>query len=215
MTVHIYGDSFWVQQALEQEKAGVVFHGDDPEDLKRFQEYTASDGLFGDPRPVAIIAAKKMAIKADKTIHAKPMADWARSYVGKHGYTIEKKAEEELMIFKDAWRIKNELDKAMNYCVTKKITVQDVYAVISVSPKLNIFRFVDAVAQKRKAEAIMQLQAHMEAGTDLFYLHSMLVWKARKVISGDLIIKLHDAELNVKNGIVPMDNALWNLVLGI
>ena len=201
---------------LEQEKPSIVFHGDDPEDFKRFEEYTASEGLFGPPAGgIAVISAKKMALKADKTIHAKPTTDWVRKYVEKHGYTIEKKAETELMMLEDAWRIKNELDKAMNYCASKNITATDVAVVLSVKPELNIFRFVDAVAQRRKAEAIIQLQAHMEAGTDPFYLHAMLVWKARKTIAKDLIIKLHDAELRVKQGIVPMDEALFSLCLNI
>lgn len=211
MITHIYGDSFWVQQELEKLGGATVFHGDDPEDLKRFSEYTASEGLFGDQGVVAIVSAKKLKVKADRTVQAKPAADWIEKYLAVQGYTIEKKAETELETLKDPWRIKNELDKAMNYCADKRITTSDI--LITTSPKLNIFHFVDAVAAHRTAEAARELGAHLEAGTDPFYLHAMLVWKARKTIAKDLIIWLHDAEMRAKNGEVSMEDALWNLVL--
>ncbi len=258
MITHIFGsNSFWISQEVEKIHPSHIFHADQEDELRRFVEMTSSQNLFNDYESMALIEltstrknskpnknVEKLLSKLEKkSIFARPLEgralyDWVRNYLKERGFSIETSAID-FIVKLDEWQMKNELDKLMNYCFEKNnITISDVMASISDSDKLNIFDFADAVASKRKTLALSHLQDHIEAGTDHFDLHRILVFQFRSILtikSGGtikahpfvirkstelakkyelseitkLFLDLHQAELDAKRGKALMHESLF------
>lgn len=97
------------------------------------------------------------------------------------------------------WLAENEIKKLAQFrpgCVIKKEDVQ-----LMVRPKIenDIFKTIDAIAQKDKTTAISLLHKHIESGDNILYLLTMVAYQFRNLlVIKDLIEKKNSYEQIVK-----------------
>ena len=66
---------------------------------------------------------------------------------------------------------------------TKSISAEDVQKMVKTSIKKDIFKTIDAIAAKKKGEALIHLRNHLEKGDSPFYLLSMLAWQFSNLLA--------------------------------
>lgn len=74
----------------------------------------------------------------------------------------------------DMWRLNNELEKLIAYADGKPITPEHVTALIRAPQASDVFALVDAVAQRRRADALKLLTQELRAGTHPLALIALL-----------------------------------------
>ncbi len=86
----------------------------------------------------------------------------------------------------DLWRIKNEMEKLALY--KKRIKKEDVDYMVNIGVEINIFQTIDAIAEKRKKDALLLLYDHLQKGDNPLYILSMITYQFRNLISvSDLV----------------------------
>lgn len=84
-----------------------------------------------------------------------------------------------------AWRLDLELLKLANFAVAtdrRQIEVGDIERLVTPRINLNIFDTIDAIANRNKAQGVILLAKHLEAGDDPYYLLSMLTYQFRNLL---------------------------------
>ncbi len=140
------------------------------------------------PDDVEVFVVSEKKIK--KGIEFKPLKGpeirtWIQEEIKKQGFTITPDALATLEHkYVDTWQIKLELDKLCAYAFQKKhIEKNDLDAVSTVVLEENIFKLIDAIADKRKGEAVILLERQLASGADPYYLFSMIVGQFRNIIA--------------------------------
>ena len=90
----------------------------------------------------------------------------------------------------DLWQLSNEVKKLVNYKPKDKIELKDVEFLVRPKIETDIFKTIDAIAQKNKKRAITLIHKHLEKGDNPLYLLSMINFQFRNLlIIKDLIEK--------------------------
>lgn len=101
----------------------------------------------------------------------------------------ESKIEQEALILlldyvgSDLWRMNNEIQKLINYKKGEVINKNDVMLQVRSSVETDIFKTIDAIAEKRKDKALRLLQGHLEKGDSALYLISMINYQFRNLLT--------------------------------
>ena len=82
----------------------------------------------------------------------------------------------------DLWRLSQEINKLVNYKKGKEITEEDIKSLVKPEMETDIFKTIDAIAQKNKEKAISLLHEHLEKGDSVFYLLSMINYQFRNIL---------------------------------
>ena len=82
----------------------------------------------------------------------------------------------------DLWRLNNELKKLVSFRNGKEIKAQDVDFLIRPKIETDIFKTIDALAQKDKKGALELLHKHLEKGDSPSYLFSMINFQFRNLL---------------------------------
>ncbi len=82
----------------------------------------------------------------------------------------------------DLWKIKNEIDKLSLYAGSGKIKKEDINLIANSEIETNIFKTIDAIAEKDKEKAFLLLYDHLEKGENHLYLLSMIGYQFRNLI---------------------------------
>jgi len=99
----------------------------------------------------------------------------------------------------DLWQMANEIQKLLSYKKNKAITAGDLKLLVKPKIETDIFRTIDAIAQKNKKQALDLLYKHLEAGDSPLYLLSMVGYQFRNLlIVKDLIEKNKPYNIIVK-----------------
>jgi len=132
---------------------------------------------------------------------------------------IEPRALELLINFvgNDLWQMKNEIEKLVSYKSTKRadeaissspsfndnqvVQIKDIELLVKPKIETDIFKTIDAIAQKNKNLALRLLHKHLEKGDSPLYLLSMINFQFRNL----LMVKSHKTEqgLNEDLGMHP------------
>jgi len=109
---------------------------------------------------------------------------WAAVEFSNNGAKIEPDAQELLMGFvkNDLWRMANEIQKLSNYKKGKVIVKEDVLLLVKPGIENDIFKTIDALAQKDKKQALSLLHKHLEGGDNALYLLSMIAYQFRNLL---------------------------------
>lgn len=101
---------------------------------------------------------------------------WAETRLKEHGGTIEASALRALVerVGGDLWQMDNEIGKLVAYASGKPITTVMVDELVHASFEGKIFQLIDAVSQRRPADAIRLLQEERWSGANDHYLLTML-----------------------------------------
>jgi len=117
-----------------------------------------------------------------KLLEKSQLRKWIKDYVNEQKGIIDNSAIDKLIeyIGNDLWRIKNEIDKLLNY--SNVIKLKNIELLVKPEVDLNIFELVDAIGQKNKAKALKLFNQHLEKGADEFYILSMIIYQLRNLI---------------------------------
>lgn len=97
---------------------------------------------------------------------------------------ISKTALDKLIVFcgNDTNILDKEIQKLVNYAEGRIIKEEDIEILVRAKIDSNIFQTIDALAGRRKMEALKLLHRHLERGEDPFYILSMFIYQFRNLI---------------------------------
>lgn len=112
------------------------------------------------------------------------VAEWVNIKAGQMDLKINPDAASELANFvgNDLWRIQNELEKLACYCQGEAINLKAVRALIRPNISSDIFKTIDAIAQRKRAVALSLIYRHIRQGDDAFYLLNRIDYQFRNLI---------------------------------
>lgn len=125
-----------------------------------------------------------------KLLMGQKLNNWIKKEVEKYQAKIDLEALHLLIdyIGNDLWRMSNEIKKLASY--TKQIDTKCVKLLIRSKIETDIFKTIEAIAQKNKKRALDLLHKHLENGDSPLYLLSMINYQFRNLlIVKDLIEK--------------------------
>lgn len=153
---------------------------------------------------------KKAKVQQFDFLEGKKLYDWILSEVRKYEVNISEKALIKLVDFvgKDLWRMDNEIKKLANYTAAEKrktIAEEDIALLVKPKIETDIFKTIDAIAEKRKGLAFQLLHRHLSAGDAPLYLLAMINYQFRNLlIVKDLIEKNNPFQIVLsKSGLHP------------
>ncbi len=82
----------------------------------------------------------------------------------------------------DMWRLQSELKKLANFKAGGVIKKEDVELMVRPRIEIDIFKTIDALAQKNKKQALLLLRKHLDLGEVPLYLLSMIGWQFRNLL---------------------------------
>ena len=115
---------------------------------------------------------------------------WVKKELGRYDARIDNMALDKLIecIGNDLWRMSNEIRKLASY--NKNVEIANVKLLVRSSIETDIFKTIEAIAQKNKKQALGLLHKHIEKGDSPTYLLSMINFQFRNLlIIKDLIEK--------------------------
>lgn len=135
---------------------------------------------------------------------------WAKKEFKRYNTEIGDSALDKLIEFtgNDLWRLDNEIKKLVSYRNKKEILLKDVENLVKPEIESDIFKTIDAIAQKNKNLALKLIHKHLEKGDSPYYLFSMINFQFRNLLmvksqlqSGNYFPRIYD--LSRKLGMHP------------
>lgn len=118
------------------------------------------------------------------------LSRWVETRVKERGGTIEVPALRGLIerVGADLWQMDNEIQKLVAYAGGQPITTAMVDELVRANFEGKIFKLIDAVSQRRPADAIRLLQEERWSGANDHYLLTMLGRQVRILLSARAMI---------------------------
>ncbi len=119
-----------------------------------------------------------------RSLKGASLTKWLNKRSKKIGATIRPDAKKLLIqkVGNNSLRLAKELDKLSSFKEGEDISVDDVEFLVSPEVKSDIFRTVDALAQKNLVKALESLEKHQEAGDDPMAILGMFIYELRVLI---------------------------------
>ncbi len=151
-----------------------------------------------------LLSVKPNIAKSFEPLNGKQLENWVKKEIEAPGGKIEPAALRKLISYvtnpasRDklsdptaVWRLKQEIDKLVNYKSAKNevISASDVELLVGPNVNLNIFEVIDAIAGKNKYRALTMLYNHLESGADPYYIFSMIIFQFRNLLKVKTLIK--------------------------
>lgn len=101
-----------------------------------------------------------------KILDGQNLKNWVKKEVEKQKGVINNDALLMLIDYvdNDLWWMANEIQKLVNFKKNKAIAVQDIKLLVRPKIETDIFKTIDAIAQKNKKQALCLLHKHLENG---------------------------------------------------
>lgn len=112
------------------------------------------------------------------------LEDWIKKEIEQSGAKIDAVAIRKLAVAvgADLWQMKNEIDKLAAFANGKIIDEKMVDELVKVRIESDIFKTIDALANRNKHAALSLLHRHLSQGESEIYLMSMLVYQFRNLL---------------------------------
>jgi DNA polymerase-3 subunit delta len=113
------------------------------------------------------------------------LVNWIEKEVIKNGGRIEREAAQRLAVYvgNDLWQMKNEINKLISFSNQQTtINSQQVDYLVQSKIDTNIFKTIDALADRDKKTALRLLYEHLDQGENEIYLFSMLIYQIRNLL---------------------------------
>lgn len=196
MITYLYGtDGYRIKEYLAEHAAGAIVG---EEGLKMQGLFDQAPVILYDPPAklkipddleVFVVTEKKPKTKKDlvelNPLKGPEIASWIKDEAKRQGFVIDADAVNLLaQNYYDTWQTKLELDLLCSYAYeTKHITAKMVMLLLPKEALSSIFGMTDAIAAKRKSDAVLLLTEQLEGGIDPYYLFSMIVGQFRNMIA--------------------------------
>lgn len=158
---------------------------------KRFIESNDIVVFYEDKEPPAKDVLVKLLIKEGRSqefslLSGAKLKLWVNKEFAKFGVQADSRAIDKLLEFlgNDLWQISNEIKKiaAFKKNSSTPLQVAEVAALIKPKIETDIFKTIDAIAQKNKEQALVLLHKHLEKGDAPLYLFSMINFQFRNIL---------------------------------
>ncbi len=115
-------------------------------------------------------------------LSSKELLSWIEREFRNKEVEVSREAVKEISSLgnENTWRIKNEIEKLSLY--KKKVGKEDVDLMVDTEAETNIFKTIDAVAEKNKEKALLCAYNHLKKGDNPLYLFSMLGYQFRNLM---------------------------------
>lgn len=134
--------------------------------------------------PLLKFLSKKAKIQQFDFLDGVKLKNWIKSMFENYNASISERVPDKLITFvgNDLWRMDQEIKKLVNFKAGKMIDEQDV--VLLVRPKIesDIFKTIDAIADKRKGLALNLLHKHLAVDNAPLYLLAMINYQFRNLL---------------------------------
>lgn len=171
-----------------------IFSG--KKDQERFQdifkELKQSDDIiliFEEGKPDSRTSLYKFLKKYGKSQEFKPLEGanlrkWVEDQFARLGTNITKEGLEKLILSagNDSWQLSNEIKKLASFKRKGKVELKDVDLLVKPKFETDIFRTIDAIAQKRRKAALILIHKHLEKGDNPLYLLTMINFQFRNLL---------------------------------
>jgi len=127
-----------------------------------------------------------------KLLEGASLVNWVKKEVAKNKRAIAPEAVSKLVAYvgNDLWQMNNEINKLLSYQVSQPIKEENIDLLVRAKIDVNIFKTLDALANRDKKTALKLLHQHLSQGTNEIYLFSMFVYQVRSLLKlKDLIEK--------------------------
>ncbi len=119
-----------------------------------------------------------------KFLQGASLKKWVLQEFGKNKSKISYDAEDMFLAFagNDLWQIENEIKKLSNYRKNETVKREDIALLMRPKIENDIFKTIDALAQKNKNQALHLMHKHLENGDNALYLLSMIAYQFRNLL---------------------------------
>jgi len=160
-----------------------------------------------DKLAVSRIKNKFSMIEEFSLLRGSALASWAKKEFKKNEAEINSEAFKKLIAYvgNDLWRLSGEINKLVNYRGGEEIKEEDIDLLVKANLDANIFKTLDALAQRDKKTALWLIHEHLERGDNEMYLLSMLAYQLRNLIRLKDLIERGEPyySLSQKSGLHP------------
>jgi DNA polymerase-3 subunit delta len=119
-----------------------------------------------------------------KLLESQNLKNWVKKEFEKYGTKITPKALEVFLDFvgNNLWQASNEIKKLVSYKNRQKIEIEDVKLLVKPKIETDIFKTIDALAEKNKKQALKLLHKHLEKEDSPLYLLAMINFQFRNLL---------------------------------
>jgi len=112
------------------------------------------------------------------------LKNWVKKEFEKQGGQVNPEVIEKLINFvgSDCWQLSNEIKKLASYRKGQEIQVKDIELLVKPKIEVDIFKTIDALANKNKKKALEFLKEHLEKGDSPLYLLTMINFQFRNLL---------------------------------
>lgn len=120
-----------------------------------------------------------------KSLEGAQLKNWIKKEIESYGGKIELSALDEIAsaVGNNLWQMENEIKKLVNYKKGGIIKIEDVRLLVRPKIETDIFKTIDAIAQKNKKQALSLIHEHMGKGDPPLYLLSMINFQFRNLLA--------------------------------
>jgi len=117
-------------------------------------------------------------------LEGEKLKNWIRKELRNFGASIDEKGLNKLINYagNDLWQLSNEIKKLVNLKEDKKIDGEDVELMVKPKIEADIFKTIDALAQRNKKQALYLIRKHLEKGDPPLYILSMINFQFRNLL---------------------------------
>ena len=119
-----------------------------------------------------------------KLLEGQNLKNWIKKEFNSYDAKTDSGVIEKLINFlgNDSWQLSNEIKKLATYKKNKVIQARDVELLVKPKIDVDIFKTIDAIAEKNKKQALSLLHKHLGKGDSPLYLLSMINFQFRNLI---------------------------------
>jgi len=135
-----------------------------------------------------------------KLLEGQNLKNWIKKEFNSYGAKTEPAVIEKLINFlgNDSWQLSNEIKKLATYKKNKIIQASDVELLVKPKIDVDIFKTIDAIAEKNKKQALSLLHKHLEKGDSPLYLLSMINFQFRNLIQIKSLVEKNCTYQNIQ-----------------
>ena len=190
-------DGFKISPMFAETKLVVVkntfankkFQEDFLKELKTLQQLKDVVVIYEGEAPDSRLKLFKTLLKEAKCqefalLDAKNTKAWSQKELEKSGAKINNDALDLLISYvgNDLWRLANELQKLANFKQAATIQKADVELLVKPNIESDIFKTIDALAEKNKQQALRLLHKHLDGDDNPLYLLSMIAYQFKNLL---------------------------------
>ena len=112
------------------------------------------------------------------------LRNWVKKEFEKYNTDIDQIALNKLVEYvgSDLWTLSNEINKLASFKNKEQVVVSDIELLVKSKIETDIFKTIDAIADKNKKQALQLIHKHIENGDSPLYLLSMINYQFRNLL---------------------------------